>query len=102
MASFAIIKSFSANTTVLKANEKIPNLILIKSGIVQLVKPIPKPGLMTVKRSNDRTNGLVINEEFTEIPGLLILQKTWNTYLDDETKRQYAGNNEYVDFTVGI
>lgn len=102
LASFAIIKNFSANTVVLKANEKVPNLIVIKSGIVQLVKPIPKPGLMTVKRSNDRTNGLVINEEFTEVPGLWILQKTWNTYLDDETKRQFAGNTEYVDFTVGI
>jgi CRP-like cAMP-binding protein len=76
--------------------------VVIKSGIVQLIKPIPKPGLMQVKRSNDKTHGLVINEEFDEVPGLWILQKSWNTHLDDELKRQYGPNVEHVDFTVAI
>lgn len=102
LASYAIVKSFKANTEIMKANEPVKDLIVIKSGIVQLIKPIPKPGLLSVKKNAEVSRGLIINDGFDESPGLWILQKSWNTHLDEQLREKYAPDVEQAEFTVAI
>jgi CRP-like cAMP-binding protein len=99
LASFAIVKSYAANSVILKPHEPVSSLMLIKSGIVQLVKSIPRPDLSAIMRRT-ANNTVVINEDFQEIPGLWVLNKNWNHHLDDHLK--LLNPNEFVEFTVGV
>jgi CRP-like cAMP-binding protein len=80
LASFAIIKNYSANSEIMKSNEPVPSLMLIKSGIVQLIKSIPKPDLSSIMKKTSN-NTVVINEDFNEIPGLPSVSFIWFSFL---------------------
>jgi CRP-like cAMP-binding protein len=99
LASFAIIKSFAANSVIMKAGEPVTSLMLIKSGIIQLVKSVPKPDVSAIMKRT-ANNTVIINEDFQEVPGLWILNKNWNHHLDDHLRTM--NHHDFVDFTVGV
>lgn len=99
LASFAIMKNYAANSEILKAGDPVSSLMLIKSGIVQLIKSIPKPDISAIMRKT-ANNTVIVNENYSEVPGLWVLNKNWNHHLDDHLRLLMP--NDFVEFTVGV
>lgn len=101
LSSFAVVRGFGANTEILKANEKCNNLYLIKSGIVKIMKSMPKPDISNITLAGwDSTGYNSSKGELEEIPGLWVVDKNWKqSEIDD---KEHENDPNYVEFTVGI
>lgn len=99
LASLAIIRNFDANAEIMKANEPVASLMMIKSGIVQLIKSIPKNVIGNLKKAVSEE--AVLNNHIEEVPGLWILPKNRRQRLEEEAHISRTAT-EFVDFTVGI
>jgi CRP-like cAMP-binding protein len=97
LASFVIVRSFGANSEVLHAGDKVLNLMMIKSGIVKLIKQMARPNVSKIQVTTK--DGQIVHEELDESPGLWVLDKNWRNRLDDDPG---AASQEQVEFTVGI
>lgn len=99
LASLAIVRNFDANAEIMKANEPVSSLMMIKSGIVQLIKSIPRQVIGNLKRSV--TEEAVLNNHAEEVPGLWILPKNRRHRLEEEAHMNRM-TTDFVDFCVGI
>jgi CRP-like cAMP-binding protein len=107
LAKSANLRMFSANCEILKAGEPVKYLMMVKSGIVKLLKKIPKPDTKSILE-DARTHTL---SETEETPGLWILEKnSINIYSKAEEKipipsaylKTSSSKLNEVEFTVGI
>lgn len=113
LASLVIIKSFAANTEIMSAGKVVPCLMLVKSGIVTLLKGVPRsllraqpqslaaqtsqedlsrsgskkllPPIGSRKSASSNASSAVFGGE---TPGLWIVNKSWTTRLDEQTLRR--------------
>lgn len=102
LAGLAVVKHFGANAEILRAGEPVPSLLMIKSGLVQLIKAVPRTAITLPPR------GTGMEEDAAEVPGLWILNKNWNHRLDDSARQGIGGGSaggspgETAEFTVGV
>lgn len=102
LAGSAICKHYGANNEIIKAGEKVSTLMMIKSGIVKLVKQMPKQNTAqikseTLKNAFDRSGA--INQQGEETPGLWVLEKNWKNRIEKDEVNSSFDQEEY---TVGI
>eukprot|EP01038_Epipyxis_sp_PR26KG_P013799 gene13799-18509_t len=105
LSTFAILRSFNANNDIFKAGDRVEYLMMIKSGIVKLMKGVAKPdtsALLFAARNHTLTDK-------EEIPGLWVLNKNWRNRLDAVPTGEFTDEDgadiideDSHDFTVGV
>lgn len=117
LASLVVIKQFAANAEIMSAQKPVPALMLVKSGIVTLLKAVPRrllhatgvatppaassrPVSASRTHSKDRdkqnrhTQSLLSSSSSVlfsgETPGLWIVNKGWTTHLDEQAMREHT------------
>lgn len=55
-----------------------------------------------MKRKKTSTGGMIITQDYNEVPSLWILNKAWNPRFDDANRLAAGPSAEYVDFVTGV
>lgn len=97
LAGYVVVRSYGGNNEILLAGDKVTSVMMIKSGIVKLIKKMPKPNVSKIHCTTK--DGQIVHEELDEPPGLWVLDKNWRNRIEDE---QSNTTHEQVEFTVGI
>lgn len=100
LASLVVIKQFAATAEIMAANKPVPALMLVKSGIVTLLKAVPRRLLHRPASAKAPTaargapgggHGASRSVLFSgETPGLWIVNKGWTTHLDEQSMREHT------------
>ena len=99
LAGFVVVRSYGGNNEILLAGDKVTSVMMIKSGIVKLIKKMPKPNVSKIHCTTK--DGQIVQEELDEAPGLWVLDKNWRNRIEDEHSSSNT-SHENVEFTVGI
>lgn len=105
LASLVVIKQFAATAEIMAANRPVPALMLVKSGIVTLLKAVPRrllrrpasaktpvaargaAGGATPGGGHGANRSVLFSGE---TPGLWIVNKGWTTHLDEQSMREHT------------
>eukprot|EP01033_Poteriospumella_lacustris_P012579 gene12579-8998_t len=105
LASLVVIKQFAASAEIMAANKPVPALMLVKSGIVTLLKAVPRRLLHRAASAKAPAatrgaaggaapgggHGASRSVLFSgETPGLWIVNKGWTTHLDEQSMREHT------------
>jgi CRP-like cAMP-binding protein len=100
LAEAAAVKSYTAQSVIIKTGESVNQLFIVRRGIVKLVKEIPQPNVGNIKIDELATPGSDLG---MENPGLWVLKKNWKDVLQDESEMlPSTGDSNSLEFTVGV
>ena len=84
LATAAVTRHYSANSSILKEGEKIKYLYIVKTGVVQITKNIEKPAsTASLRRANTFSN--LDSDNSKEAPGNWVLETNWKNRLEADS-----------------
>lgn len=95
LSSFAVVRNYGPNATIVNAGDPSKHLYVIKVGVVKVIKSMNRPNV------KDLQHEVSINNEGvpTDSPGMWVLGRNWKSTLESET---FTNTDNKVDFNVGI